>query len=268
MQIIISAACTIVYLVYGTVNMQMVSANRFTIASDKLSHSYRCVFVSDLHVGSSQSMNTVEATVRKIKEEHADFVLLGGDIVDEYSTKEEMQEVFSLLGSIEAPVWFIYGNHDRQPTNEAVGGRTFSEEELESAILGNGIKILKDEWFSFSDDLVLFGREDASREERKSLSTISKRPDNAFILIIDHSPYVTQDIIGSGTDLQLSGHSHAGQLFPLQWVYRLAGYDAYGFFRHGDTDLYVSAGASGWSFPFRTEAGCHYEVITLEPTKQ
>ena len=54
----------------------------------------------------------------------------------------------------------------------------------------------------------------------------------------------------------------------MQGVYRLAGYDAYGFFRHGDTDLYVSAGASGWSFPFRTEAGCHYEVITLEQLNQ
>ena len=87
---------------------------------------------------------------------------------------------------------------------------------------------------------------------------------NAYVLMVDHAPYVTQDIIDSGADLQLSGHAHAGQLFPLQGVYRLAGYDAYGFFRHGDTDLYVSAGASGWSFPFRTEAGCHYEVITLE----
>ena len=45
---------------------------------------------------------------------------------------------------------------------------------------------------------------------------------------------------------------------------RIAGYDAYGSFQHGNTDVYASSGAGGWSFPFRTEAGCHYEVITLE----
>ncbi len=50
----------------------------------------------------------------------------------------------------------------------------------------------------------------------------------------------------------------------MQIIYRIAGYDAYGSFRHGNTDVYVSSGAGGWSFPFRTEAGCHYEVITLE----
>lgn len=268
MQVIISAVCTVIYLVFGTVNMQVVTANRITVTSEKLTHTYRCVFVSDLHVGSSQSMDTTKATIRKIDEEGADFVLLGGDIVDEYSTKEEMEEVFALLGTIKAPVYFIYGNHDRQPTNEAVGKRTFTDEELESTILESGLKILKDEWVSFSDDLVLFGREDESREERKPLSAIPERPENAYVLMVDHSPYVTQDIIDSGADLQLSGHAHAGQLFPLQGVYRLAGYDAYGFFRHGDTDLYVSAGASGWSFPFRTEAGCHYEVITLEQLNQ
>ena len=268
LQITVCAVCAAIYLAFGTVNMQVVSANRFTVASDKLARSYRCVFVSDLHVGSSQSMDTTKATIRKIDEENADLVLLGGDIVDEYSTKEEMKEVFALLGAIKAPVYFIYGNHDRQPTNEAVGGRSFTDEELESAILGSGIRILKDEWISFSDDLVLFGREDESREDRMPLSAVPKRPDRAFVLSVDHSPYNTQDVIDSGADLQLSGHAHAGQLFPLQWLYRSAGYDAYGFFRYGDTDLYVSSGAGGWRFPLRTEAGCHYEVITLEPTEQ
>lgn len=266
-QIIVCAVCSVIYLVFGTVNMQTVSANRFSVTSDKLSQTHRCVFVSDLHVGSSQSMDTTKATIRKIDEEDADFVVLGGDIVDEYSTKEEMQEVFSLIGKIRAEVYFIYGNHDRQPTGAFIGGRTFTDEELESAILSNGIQIIKDEWVPISDDLVLLGREDATREDRLSCGEIPKRPDNAFVLCADHSPFETEDIIESGADLQISGHSHAGQLFPLRGIFDLAGYDAYGFYRHGDTDLYISSGASGWCFPFRTEAGCHYEVITLEPTE-
>ncbi len=85
-QITVCAVCTLIYLTFGTVNMQIVSADRFTVVSDKLRQDHRFVFVADLHIGSSQSMQTVKNTIRKIDEENADFVLLGGDIVDEYTT--------------------------------------------------------------------------------------------------------------------------------------------------------------------------------------
>ena len=87
------------------------------------------------------------------------------------------------------------------------------------------------------------------------------------MLLVDHSPYQTEEIEQSHADLQLSGHSHAGQLFPLQMIYNLTGYDAYGEYHHGETVLYVTSGASGWCIPFRTEEGCHYEMITLAPEK-
>ena len=70
-------------------------------------------------------------------------------------------------------------------------------------------------------------------------------PDGPFVLSIDHSPYEKADIIEIRADLQLSGHSHAGQLFPLQVVYTIAGFNAYGWYRHGETDMFVSCGFSG-----------------------
>ena len=264
-QTILCLACTVIYLFYGTVNMQTVTANRFTVESPKLDGEYRFVFAADFHVGSSQSMKTTEETIRKIANENADFVVLGGDIVDVFTTKEEMQHTFSLLGELDAPVYFIYGNHDRQKDYIDTYGQSFSPQELEDAIRKNGIIILQDEWVSISESLVLLGREDYSEPARKAVEEIPPTPDGDFVLQIDHSPYQTKDIIASKADLQVSGHSHAGQLFPLRWVYRLLGYDAYGFFHHGETEIYVSSGASGWCFPFRTEAGCHYEVITLTP---
>ena len=265
LRIVFGLVCAAAFFIYGTVNMQIVTANRFTVSSPKLRGETRAIFAADLHVGSSQSLRTTEETIRKIDAENADLVILGGDIVDIYTTKEEMEKTFELLGKIKAPVYYIFGNHDRQTDYEYALGRTFAPEELEADIRSNGIHILQDEWIQVSEDLVLFGREDYNAPSRKPVSEIPPRPEGCFVLLADHSPYETDDIIASGADLQLSGHTHAGQLFPLQWVYRLAGRDAYGFFRHGNTDLYVSSGASGWSFPFRTEAGCHYEVITLTP---
>lgn len=264
-QTLLCLACTFIYMFYGTVNMQMVTANRFTVESPKLDREYKFVFASDFHVGSSQSLKTTEETIQKIADENADFVVLGGDVVDIFTTKEEMERTFALLGEIPVPVYFIYGNHDRQTDMLDTYGDKISPQEVEESIRKNGIIILQDEWVGISDRLVLLGREDASNPGRKPLAEIPTSPGTAFLLQIDHTPYETEDIIASKADLQISGHSHAGQLFPLQWVYRLAGYDAYGFFHHGETELYVSSGVSGWSFPFRTEAGCHYEVVTLTP---
>ena len=265
--ILVGAVCTLLYLIAGTVNMQAVSANHLTFTSPKLRDTYRFVFLADLHVGSSQSMKTTEATIQKVMDEQPDFVVLGGDITDEFTTREEMEQTFRLLGQLRVPVYFIYGNHDRQPDYAIAGGYTYAPEELDAAIRGNGIEIIKDQWISISEDLVLFGREDYSSPERQPLETLPQRPDHAFVLLIDHSPYQTEDIVASGADLQLSGHTHAGQFFPLQALYRLTGHDAYGSFRHGQTDLYVSSGASGWYVPFRTEEACHYEVVTLSPAE-
>ena len=266
-QITVCALCTLTYLIYGTVNMQTVTAKQFTFYSEKLRKNYRIAFLTDLHVGSAQSLATTEKTVRKIAAETPDVVLLGGDIVDEYTTKEEMLWVFSQFGAMDVPVYYIYGNHDRQDMHDLTGGALFTPEELEDALKTNEIQILRDEWIQISKDLVLFGREDISHPERQTIGEISERPKDAFVLLVDHSPYQTEEIKLSHADLQLSGHSHAGQLFPLQVLYNLTGYDACGEYHHGETVLYVTSGASGWCIPFRTEEGCHYEMITLAPEK-
>lgn len=260
---IVCTICTALYFLYGTLNMQIVTANRLTVTSEKLNQNYTFAFVSDMHVGSSQSLRTTEKTIQKIASESPDFIVLGGDIVDEYTTKEEMEQVFTWFGNLNMPVYFIYGNHDRQPSAAFTGGQHFTQQELETAILDNNIQILRDEWISFDNDLIILGREDVSIAERLPIDSLKPRPEEPFVLMVDHSPYQYDDITASKADFQISGHSHAGQIFPLQWIYEMAGYTAYGFYHHGDTEVYVSAGASGWCIPFRTEAACHYEIVSL-----
>ena len=253
-----------IFLAYGTANMQIVTANRINLSSDKLQNKYKIVFVADVHAGTSQSFDTIENMIVKISIENPDMVILGGDIVDEYTTKEEMERVFAEFGRLQVPVYYIYGNHDRQPNAAFFGGRTYSDEELSNTISSNDIFVLKDEWFYPGDDLMIVGREDYSSPDRKDLSS-ADFGFSGFILAADHTPYECEENAKFGADLQLSGHTHAGQLFPLKTLYNLTGYDAYGFYQHGDTKLYVSSGASGWSFPFRSEEQCHFDVITLEP---
>lgn len=251
---------------YSIINMQVVSANRHEIISDKLKNDYRFVFISDLHYGSSQSKATVDKTLKKISEEKPDFLLLGGDITDEHTYPDEAEYLYEQISKIGVPVYFIYGNHDRQERGEYLGSKRMSEKQLEDAIVNHGIQILYENFEMINDDLILLGREDPSHpKERKAVKDLPVWPKDRYVICMDHTPYQNDEIMEVGADLQLSGHTHAGQLFPLKTLYALAGLNVVGDYHIGDFDLYVSPGVSGWYLPLRNESHCYYEVFELSP---
>lgn len=261
---VISLIITAAFMAYGTINMQTILPKEHTYASDKIKQDHRIVFLADLHYGSAQSARTVDKALDDIRRLKPDLVLLGGDITDEHTTAEEMHYIYKQIGDLGVPTFFFYGNHDRQNHGDYLGGATYTPEELERTIKGNGIKILKDEIELWEDDLAILGREnDEEGPDRAEVSELPKLPEDRYVLCVDHSPYLEDDIKATGADLQLSGHTHAGQFFPLRYVYRIGVNNIYGEYRLGDTDLYVSSGITGWYFPFRTEAHCNYEVIDL-----
>lgn len=176
-------------------------------------------------------------------------------------------ETFEVLGSSNIATYFIYGNHDLQESYHLdLYEKKYTISELIDTITKNNIIILEDEFIQLSDDLILLGRLDESIDDRVDASDLmAKLPSGeSYLLTIDHQPYNYQDIIETKADLQLSGHSHAGQLFPLQLVFNLAGYNSYGYYHIGNTTMYVSSGYSGWKFPFRTEEHCQYLNVTLK----
>lgn len=261
---IISLIITTVWISYGTINMQIIIPKEHWYTSDKIKQDYRIVFLSDLHFGSAQSPRTVEKALDEIRELKPDFILLGGDITDEHTTAEEMRWVYKQLGNLDAPTFFIYGNHDRQNHGDYLGGAKYTEEELAGTIEENGIRILEDETALVGEDLLILGRENYEEESRRAkVFELPKLPEDRYVLCVDHSPYLEEDIKATGAELQLSGHTHAGQFFPLRYVYRLGVNNIYGEYRINTTDIYVSSGIAGWYFPFRTEAHCNYEVINL-----
>ena len=251
-----------VFFVYGTVNMQIVTPEYHTLTSPKLIESHRIVFVSDLHVGSAQSFETTRRTIEKIGAEHPDFVILGGDITDDYTTKAEMTETYRLFGALGVPIYYIDGNHEivQHPEYAEI---EYTYDELLGALEQNDIAILRDEYAELAPDLLLLGREDlADASKRQSV----EMPDpERFLLVADHQPTSIKEHLALGADLQLSGHTHAGQFFPLRLIYPLFT-PTYGEYEYNNgAKLIVSAGASGWRFPFRTEAHCEFEVVDLLP---
>ena len=263
---ILSLALGLAFFVYGTANMQTVTPDYRSYTSEKLTQEHRLVFVSDLHVGSAQSFETTRRTIEKIRAEDPDFVILGGDITDDYSAAEEMEETYRLFGELGVPVYYIDGNHEVVQHAEYMrNGLPYTQQELEAAITRSSVILLRDEYAEISPDLILLGREDMASKRRTAAENLENPAPEKFLLIADHQPGGIRSQLSLGPDLQISGHTHAGQLFPMRWIEALF-MDVAGEYDYGDgTKLLVSAGACGWRVPFRTDARCQYEVVSLRP---
>ena len=262
----VSVCCCVLFFVYGFFNMQIVQPHTYSFASEKLTEAHKIVFAADVHVGSAQLFSTTEKTVETIKAEQPDCVILGGDIFDDYTTKEEMERTFALFRDFGCPVYFIYGNHDLQGHAEYAIGHQYTQDEFEQTMQNNGIILLMDEFVTLAPDVLVLGRNDisAGADRADAASLVNPNPD-AYLILADHQPtdFIKQRETIS-MDLQLSGHTHAGQLFPLNLLYEVIGY-VYGEYVERDTAMIVSAGACGWREPLRTAAHCNYEVINLCP---
>ena len=265
----VSVCCCALFFLYGFLNMQIVKPKDHTYTSDKLTDTHKIVFAADIHVGSAQLFSTTQKTVESMKAQQPDCVILGGDIMDDYTTKEEMQQTFALFRDFGCPVYFVYGNHDLQGHAEYAIGPQYTQAEFEQTMKDNNVTLLKDDFVRLAPDVLILGRNDISAADERINAAEMQNPDpGAYLVVVDHQPseFVKKNMT-LGTDLQLSGHTHAGQLFPLDLLYSLIGY-VYGDYEADGAVMNVSAGACGWRVPLRTAAHCNYEVITLQPAAE
>ena len=266
---IIIFASIIIGSVYG---MNHIELTEYNITTDKIDNeSYSILFVSDVHYGSVQNTQLVKDNILKMNNLKPDIVVLGGDIVDERTTKDDMQEIFEELGKINSTygTYYIFGNHDRQPyaIDYENGNRTFTDSDLNQTIEKNKIKILNDNKITINNDIVLVGRSDAEWEDtidRIDVNEILNESDlSKYIVVLDHQPVEYEENAQEGVDLQLSGHTHGGQVFPYGMIYDLSDRLNYGEYEIKDMKQIVSSGLTGWGWPMRNEAKCEYVLINI-----
>lgn len=260
---------TAALITYGYFNMRNIVETDYTVSSGKLSENYTAAMIADLHFGTSTNSEKVEELCESISDKDVDMLMLCGDIVDESTTLEQMQDVFEILGNTKTKygVFYVYGNHDR---SLYTAEPNYTEQQLVSAIEDSGITILEDESVRLNDELTLIGRKDRSDGGRRNMKSLIKETDeDSFIIVMDHQPYDFVEKAESGADLQVSGHTHAGQIMPGGWFMKLFGISElyYGQETVNGMDAVVTSGASGWGFPIRTQKNSEYVIISIEGEK-
>lgn len=258
----------VAFMIYGTWNMSNVVIHDYSLESSKQmrEEGYRVAMLADLHFGTTMDAEKLQQEADKIEAQNPDVLILAGDIVDESTTKEEMQDAFRILGEIDTVygVYFVYGNHDRQLYSDEP---YFTIEEEARSIRDSGITILQDQSISIGGNLILVGREDRSVGSRLDPQTLMQQAGDTSdktVIFVDHQPCEYTVVDSAGADFILSGHTHAGQVWPAGVLARVLHFDdlGYGYESLEHLQAVVTSGIAGWEFPFRTEK--HSEVVMLQ----
>jgi uncharacterized protein len=188
--------------------------------------------------------------------------LLAGDVLDEDLEPVLRQNIGETLKQLNAPlgVYAIMGNH------EYIGGA----EQAYNYLKSHGLIMIRDSVIKVMDSFYIVGREDRDKprfsgKERKELADLTNGLDKNYpVILLDHQPYYLEKAAALGVDLQLSGHTHHGQLWPLNYVtsaiYTIS--SGYGFV--DGMHAYVSNGVGTWGPPVRV--GNRPEIVLLNIT--
>lgn len=254
---------------FGYWNMHHIVKTEYTVQTDKemREEGYTIVFFSDLHYGTTMNAEQLKQAADRIERENPDMIILGGDIVDERTSLAQMREAFEIMGNMDARfgIFYVYGNHDK---NEYARNPAYTAQELADTIEQAGIRILEDETCEINGELLLIGRADRGHDSgaRQTIVQLVESADAGMEwILVDHQPVEYAEAAESGCGLMLSGHTHAGQVWPgglLADLFRMNEL-TYGCRKEGNLTEVVSSGIAGWGYPVRTEKHSEYVVIHL-----
>lgn len=262
--LISATSIILITIIAGFINAANPQLKTLNLKIDKATNinKLRIVAASDIHIGSIITRSRVEKLVERINELEPDIVLLPGDILDEsiepvikFKSGEPLKNIKSKYG-----VYAITGNH------EYIGGIHESVPYLETL----GIKILRDTTVLINNSFYIVGREDISGNrfsnvKRKPLTNLMAEVEYSKpVILLDHQPFKLHESQENNIDLQLSGHTHHGQMFPANIVTNLMYELSWGYLKKGNTHYYVSSGYGTWGPPVRVGNRPELLLINLE----
>ena len=252
---IVSAAVIIV--VYGAINFNTIRVTEYSIevpARTSKAKSLRIAFVADFHIDPDTPEDFIKRFVKTANNLKPDIMLYGGDIIEGRNARglkskaDILKQISTKYGS-----YGVLGNHDRYrgPKN----GDFFEEAE---------IKLLLDTIMVIRNEFCLAGRLDESARGRKNVrKLLEKAGDRLPLVMLDHRPTEFPEVIASKTDIRLSGHTHRGQMFPLNLIINTMYELSYGYKKIENVHFFVTSGIRLWRYPVRTVGKSEIMMINV-----
>ncbi len=253
----------IVVTALSSVHVKKIHVVNYDIKLEKvLPKDIRLMLITDMHLGTTTNEATFHHISTCAMEQNPDYIVLGGDIFDE-STSDDLLEIayqkFSQLAN-QYKIYYVLGNHEY-----ARGEIETLVERMEQI----GVHVLMDEIEFVDQCFYLVGRMDRnnsfiSKKERSSLKELMGLVNfNYPVILVDHQPVELEKAKELGVDLVLSGHTHAGQFFPMSIFASFLNERLYGLSKEQSFYTIVSSGIGVWGMAMRNASNSEIVIIDL-----
>lgn len=256
--VIYALSITIIIIIAGHINYLHPRVNRIDIPLEKefKGDTVTIVGISDLHLGYGTGKERLKKFVDMINAENPDIVLIAGDLIDNSVTPLYNEKMYEELNTIKAPmgIYMTPGNH------EYISGIENSYRFISTT----GIRMFEDSIITLPNGIQLLCRDDAYGLKRLPIEQFVDKADKRNpIILIDHQPHEIARKDATGIDLQFSGHTHHGQIWPGNIVTDMIFEQSHGYKKWNHSHVYVSSGLSLWGPPLRIGTSCDMVVFKL-----
>lgn len=219
----------------------------------------KIAFIADTHFGATVSPKRAESLRRILEKENPDLILFGGDIFE--TDFQNSTPYTNILANILPNKKFtVFGNHEYY----------IGLDNARASFSKSGINLLENKSYNF-ENINIIGVNDikTSKITKQELENILKKEikPNTFNILLTHTPMLFKEAAKNGVDLMLSGHTHKGQIFPFNFLVRLATPYIYGQFKDGKSNLIVTSGTFFWGPPMRFLTNNEIVIINLQGNK-
>jgi predicted MPP superfamily phosphohydrolase len=216
----------------------------------------KIVALSDMHLGVAIDKKRLQEYVQLINRQQPDLILIAGDLIDNNALPLHREKMEEEINRLQAPlgVYFCLGNHEYLSNIES--SMDFLRKTRMTLLIDSVARV--------DDSFWIIGRNDREAGDRKPLKELTAQTDPSQpLLLLDHQPRCLNKAIENGIDLQFSGHTHNGQLWPLSLLVGKLFEVGYGYRQTGNTHFYVSSGLGLWGPPFRIGTQSEIAVFNI-----
>src|SRR4030042_148843 len=247
----------VIVVIVGAVRNNHPQIHEYSVEVPKRSSEIRqlkIAFAADFHLRETTNRRLMDRFVERVNAASPDIVLIGGDVLEGDRQGERLDEFQAQFRRLKSKygVYGVPGNHDLR----GASAMTFFDQA--------GIRLLQDTVEKIDNAFYLVGRNDGRSRGRKSIEELLRDCDRRLpVIVLEHRPTDLDNVSPSGADILLTGHTHNGQLFPVNFIVKRHYKLSWGYKLKKGTHVFVTSGIQVWGPPVRTVGDSEILIVNV-----